>query len=154
MTRLLIATIQRHVAARYGVHPGALRSPRQDAQIVRSRHVAAYLARRMTGRSYGAIGRAFNRDAATVRHSCRVVEGRMDDPAVAAEIDGLLVEIASDPNAARLASNALEAAETAAEHLDVLRDELIAMRAARVAEIARLDDQIAAIDRLVPRARA
>ena len=151
-TRPLIVAIQRHVAAHYGVPPGALAAPRQDAHITRPRHVAAYLARRMTQRSYATIGRAFNRAPATVRASCRVVEERMDDPAVAAEIDGLLIEIASDPSAARLSASALESAKTAAEYLAALRDDLIVSRAALTGEVARLDNQIAAIDRLVPRA--
>jgi chromosomal replication initiator protein len=81
-----IEQVARAVAARFGVRLGDLRGDTRRPAIVAPRHLAIYLARALTGRSYQAIGTYFGRrDPATVRHACRATSDRLAaDPALAA----------------------------------------------------------------------
>jgi len=66
------------VANYYGVSEIDIVSARRTANVIRPRHVAMYLARRLTGKSYAQIGRAFgDRDHATVIHAVNRVTGEM-----------------------------------------------------------------------------
>lgn len=64
--------------------------------FARPRHVAMWLARRITGKSMPIIARTFNkRDHSAVLHACRVIENlRQRDRAIAARIDKLLEQLA------------------------------------------------------------
>lgn len=75
---ILIADIQRAVADRQHIGVSALKGQRGKVKIVRARHSAMYLARRLTRHSYKVIGRHFGgRDHATVIHGYRKVQERI-----------------------------------------------------------------------------
>jgi chromosomal replication initiator protein len=80
--------IARSVVERFGVRLSAVRGPGRQASIVEARHVAMHLARAHTGSSFAAIGAYFGgRDAATVRHACKVTAMRLSsDPTLAAAV--------------------------------------------------------------------
>lgn len=86
--RPTIEAVARAVAGRFGVSLRDLRSASRRSAIAGPRHLAIYLARRETGRSYAAIGAYFGRrDPATVRHSCAMAERRLaEDPALASAV--------------------------------------------------------------------
>lgn len=66
------------VAQRFGQSPDEVRSPKRHAALVRSRHVAMYLAKQLTSHSLAEIGRYFgNRDHSTVLHAVRKVTEQM-----------------------------------------------------------------------------
>lgn len=70
-----IKSIQRAVADRYGVEINDLLSVRREARVILPRHVAMYLAKKLTLKSLPEVGRAFaNRDHTTVLHAVRKVE--------------------------------------------------------------------------------
>ena len=93
--RPTIARIQDHVAAHYGIDAAEMRSERRTAAISWPRHVAMYLARRLTPHSSPVIGRHFGRrDHTTVLHGCRRVEAAMaEEPDISAEVEILRAEI-------------------------------------------------------------
>jgi chromosomal replication initiator protein len=73
-----IAHIQAAVCRRYNVGLADLLSDRREQAIVRPRHVAMWLARRLTRKSCAAIGRAFgNRDHTSIHSALARVEARM-----------------------------------------------------------------------------
>lgn len=72
--RIMVAEIQRHVAAYYGFPVDEMRSTRRGRLIARPRQVAMMLSKRFTPMSLPEIGRRFNRDHSTVIHACRQVE--------------------------------------------------------------------------------
>ncbi|MEM7072143.1 MAG: helix-turn-helix domain-containing protein, partial [Pseudomonadota bacterium] len=70
-----IAAIQRAVCAHYSVQLKDLLSARRSRAIVQPRHVAMYLARELTVRSFPEIGRMFgDRDHSTVYHAIKQIE--------------------------------------------------------------------------------
>lgn len=73
--RLQIADVIEAVAKRFGVEPEAMIGPRRTQPETTARQIAMRLCREMLGATYPAIGRAFNRDHATVIHACEVTEG-------------------------------------------------------------------------------
>ncbi|MCX7866801.1 MAG: chromosomal replication initiator protein DnaA [Limisphaera sp.] len=74
-----IDRIMKVVAERYDIRLSDMTSRRRPENIAFPRQVAMYLARRLTGLSYSAIGEAFGgRDHGTVLHACRLVKDRMD----------------------------------------------------------------------------
>ena len=77
MSNPTIAQIQHAVCERYGVGIADLLSDRREQRFVRPRHVAMWLARRLTRKSYAIIGRAFDRDHSTVQQSVRWLDGAM-----------------------------------------------------------------------------
>jgi chromosomal replication initiator protein len=85
--QVCIDEIARAVAGYFRVRLGDLRGVTRRRTVVAPRHLAIYLARTLTGRSYRAIGAYFGgRDAATVRHACRATVARLasDPPLLAA----------------------------------------------------------------------
>lgn len=74
-SNIRIAAIKRRVAARFRVTVGEIDGPRRVPHIVRPRHVAMYLARKLTFHSLPEIGGAFgNRDHTTVLAAVRHIE--------------------------------------------------------------------------------
>lgn len=73
---MLIADIQKRVAAHYGLPRRVMRSRSQYFAEAHPRQVAMYLAHRITRREKTVIGREFNRDHTTVLHAIRAVAAR------------------------------------------------------------------------------
>jgi Bacterial dnaA protein helix-turn-helix len=71
----MIADIRRAVAAHYGLTDADMVSHDRHRRLARPRQVAMYLARELTGKSYGDIARVFKRDHSTVIHAVK----RCDD---------------------------------------------------------------------------
>lgn len=70
-----IAPVLRSVSHMTGVSVERLKSERRTGEIVKARHIAFFVIRRFTGRSFPQIGKAFgDRDHTTVLHGCRRVE--------------------------------------------------------------------------------
>ncbi len=86
-----MAEIARAVCDRYGVSRIDLISDRRSKRIVGPRHVACYLAAKLSRKSTPSIGRAMGgRDHTTIMHALRSIEGRLqDNPELAAEINVL-----------------------------------------------------------------
>src|SRR5690348_6099451 len=73
-----IAQIRKAVAEMFGVPERHLLAPRRDHDAAHARHVAMYLAREITGETYGVIARAFKRgDHTTAILACRKIAGQI-----------------------------------------------------------------------------
>jgi chromosomal replication initiator protein len=83
---LSVELIAKAVAAQFHIRLRDLRSPSRRANLVLPRHLAMYLARQHSGRSFSAIGKYFGgRDPASIRHACRMAAIRIEaEPALAA----------------------------------------------------------------------
>jgi hypothetical protein len=86
-----IERIQASVAKFYGLAATDLLSARQFAKVVRPRHVAMYLCRTLTPRSFPEIGRLFgNRDHTTILHGVnKITRDMQSDERLASEIKTL-----------------------------------------------------------------
>lgn len=86
-----VEDIQLVVAKYYGTTRVEIRSNRRDAATVYARHVAMYLAKRLTQRSYPDIGRRFGgKDHTTVMSAIKRIEAqRLTDAKLVEEIDYL-----------------------------------------------------------------
>ena len=135
-----VATIQRRVAARYGVRANDLRSARRAVAVAWPRHVAMHLARELTMHSLPAIGRLFGgRDHSSVMYALRRVKDRMAcDQFEATVIRSLVHEISADLPWAK-------AAGTNGGRLDRLAA-LLERRTALKGDRDHLDREIAEID--------
>jgi chromosomal replication initiator protein len=75
---ILIRDIQRAISARHHIGVSALKGRRGKIKVVRARHTAMYLARRLTSHSFTTIGKHFgHRDHTTVLHGYRKVQERI-----------------------------------------------------------------------------
>jgi len=75
-----IRSIQDIVARHYGLSMTDIMAPRTDAPVVRARHVAMYIAKRMTTKSLPQIGSIFNRDHTCIMHAVKRIEAaRLED---------------------------------------------------------------------------
>lgn len=82
------------VAKYYKVKRSAIMSDRRPQHLVRARHMAMYLARELTNRSYPDIGQTFGRDHSTVNSACKkVAERKGTDPDLEAEYRSLVRDI-------------------------------------------------------------
>jgi chromosomal replication initiator protein len=90
-----IAAIQLAVSAAWGLDPSHLVAKWKAGPVVDARHVAMWLARRMTPLSLPAIGRLFGRrDHTTVLHAVRRIDQRMArDPHFADVVRGLAEQL-------------------------------------------------------------
>jgi chromosomal replication initiator protein len=71
--------IQQAVASKFNVSIGDLLGKRRTQNIALARHVAMYLCRKLTGRSYPEIGAVFGgRDHSTAIHACKKLEDCLD----------------------------------------------------------------------------
>ena len=75
MRRAAIRDITAHVARHYALRVADLRGPSRRKNIAAARALAMYVARKLTAKSYGAVGKYFGgRDHTTVLHGCRKTE--------------------------------------------------------------------------------
>jgi chromosomal replication initiator protein len=70
--------IQEAVARVLGVPQAEILSPRRTPRVARARQLAMYLCRELTPLSLAEVGRAFDRDHATVMHAVRAVSARIE----------------------------------------------------------------------------
>lgn len=93
-----VKQIIKAVADRYAVSTTHLLSPRRSSGLVHIRHVAFYLAVRMTGLSFAAIGRLFaDRDHTSIMHAFKKMEAaRAADRRLARELAALEATIAAE----------------------------------------------------------
>ena len=148
---MTIAAIQEHVGAYFGVPVVALIGCRRDELTVWPRHIAMYLARRLTGQSAAKIGRAFgDRDPTTVLYGVRRVEARLAAPHVAQAIGAIARAATRDERA--LIDERITA--LIRDMLPALRSQLVAARAPLAAVLERVDRQIAEVDRMIAEAKA
>ena len=87
--RITVDDIQKTVADHYGLKQSDLLCERRTRAVARPRHVAMYLAKQLTTRSYPDIGRRFGgRDHTTVLHAVKRIEAlKAEDPALAADVE-------------------------------------------------------------------
>ncbi len=95
---LSIREIVDTVSKYYGVSVPDIISRRRTANVIRPRHVAMYLSRELTIKSFPEIGRAMaKRDHTTVLHAWAVTKTRMEsDPELASEVSTLRAELCGD----------------------------------------------------------
>jgi chromosomal replication initiator protein len=95
-----IEHIQKAVCLHFHCSVVDMCSPRRMGGLVRPRHIAMYLARKLTIRSLPEIGRLFGgRDHTTVLHAVRRIEKlRAEDPAVDEQIKTVEALFASPTN--------------------------------------------------------
>jgi hypothetical protein len=86
-----IKEIQRVVAQHFGVRVKDIIASRRQADIIRPRHVAMYLARMLTLRSMSEIGNRFGgRDHTTIMHAVKKIEAQCEtDDELFAAVDRL-----------------------------------------------------------------
>jgi chromosomal replication initiator protein len=89
--RITVDEIQKVVAEHYSLKQADLLCEKRTRAIARPRHVAMYLAKQLTTRSYPDIGRRFGgRDHTTVLHAVKRIDAlKLDDPALAADLETL-----------------------------------------------------------------
>jgi chromosomal replication initiator protein len=88
--RILVADVQRAVAARFGLTQEELTGRCHCRAHSHPRQLAMYLSKQLTGQSNLAISRRFDRDPTTTTFARRqVTRRRADDPA----LDAIIVEI-------------------------------------------------------------
>ncbi|HZS57609.1 MAG TPA: helix-turn-helix domain-containing protein [Bryobacteraceae bacterium] len=71
---LSIKQIKRAVAAYYWIPLADIESKERHKKIVRARRIAMYLAKELTGLTYPAIARRFDRRSTTVLRGIRIIE--------------------------------------------------------------------------------
>jgi hypothetical protein len=87
--RQTIARVRKEVSLRYGITEEELCSAQRNAKIVLARHIAMYVAKKITGKSLPEIGRLFGgKDHTTILNAVRRIQHLVDtNPAFAAEIE-------------------------------------------------------------------
>lgn len=88
---ILIAQVMIATCEYYGLSPEELVCRTREGEVVRARQVAMYVARKMTGRSYPAIGRQIGGfDHSVVHHAFRKIEGLLGtNPEVRTDVDSI-----------------------------------------------------------------
>ncbi len=77
--QVTIDDIQQRVADEFDIRVADMTGRRRTAHVARSRQIAMYLSRKLTGRSLQDIGAAFGgRDHGTVIHAARTIERKME----------------------------------------------------------------------------
>lgn len=93
-----VQSIKRFVCKEYDITINDIDSARRSPSLVIPRHIAMYLVKEFTKKSYPEIGRRFGgKDHTSVLHACRNIEKRMaQDQVFACEIAGLKERLESD----------------------------------------------------------
>lgn len=94
-----VPRIVRTAARCHGLPASALMGSGRSRSVVQARNLAMYLARQLTGSSFGTIGASFgHRDHTTVMRGVRAIESRLaEDAAFAADVERLLASAGSPP---------------------------------------------------------
>ena len=71
---ILINRVIQRVANKYGIAVDDIRSKKKTNDIATARHIAIYIVRKLTSKSFQDIGDIFNRDRTSVMYSCEKVE--------------------------------------------------------------------------------
>jgi hypothetical protein len=89
--RLKVEHVQRATAQHFGISRSEMLSPGRAHSLSRPRHVAMYLAKTLTTKSYAEIGRCFgDRNHTTVLHAVRRIEDLFaHDAELAASVDDI-----------------------------------------------------------------
>jgi chromosomal replication initiator protein len=91
---ILIERIINKVSSHYGVSVEDLKSKKKTAAISNARHVACYIIRSLTDKSFKEIGFIFSRDHTSVMHSCETVKMNIKTVKnIDSEIKSLIKEI-------------------------------------------------------------
>lgn len=78
----------------YGVTAALINGAPRYREVVRARHIAMYIAKKVTGLSYPSLGREFNRDHSTILHGVKQVEERLGrEPKLVTEIETIKARI-------------------------------------------------------------
>jgi chromosomal replication initiator protein len=88
---LNVETIQKEVAAYFGIKVADLKSPKRHKAVARPRQVAMFLCRKLIGASFPEIGQRFGgKDHSTVISACRKIEGLVEkDLSIRTAVDTL-----------------------------------------------------------------
>lgn len=70
--------IKAATAHHYGFKVSDIMGKRKTMSLSRARHVAMYLCKKHTGKSYAEIGRIFNRDHSSVMYGCERIRARIE----------------------------------------------------------------------------
>lgn len=73
-TDILVERILKEVSKHYNLPEEALKSKRKTNNVANARHIAVYIIKKLTDKSYQDIGDIFNRDRTTIMASCNKVE--------------------------------------------------------------------------------
>lgn len=94
-----IKAVADFVCARFAVSETDLISERRDGQLVRVRHIAIWLAVKVTGKSLPAIGRSFRRDHTTILYAKRRIEQKIATDAGFAAVAAQMLQmvVAEEP---------------------------------------------------------
>lgn len=86
-----VASIRRLVCREYQLTEAEMNSGQRGNKVIRPRHIAIYLATRLTTNSLPALGRLFGgRDHTTIMHARdRITAKRLVDPSLDAELAGM-----------------------------------------------------------------
>jgi chromosomal replication initiator protein len=79
--KLDIDTVQRHIAETFHIRLADLKSKKRTQHLAFCRQVAMYLCRKITDRSFPAIGAGFGRDHSTVIHAYNLIAQRVNGDA-------------------------------------------------------------------------
>ena len=74
---ILIERIINKVSSHYGVAIEDMKSKKKTSAISNARHVASYIIRELTDKSFKEVGLIFSRDHTSVMHSCETVKTQM-----------------------------------------------------------------------------
>jgi Bacterial dnaA protein helix-turn-helix len=93
--RVGIAEIKATVCRYYGLAPADIASRSRPRDVVRARRIAIYLARRLTGKSFRVLARAFgDHSHPSIIRACRVIERlRSADAHCEADLQALVTEL-------------------------------------------------------------
>lgn len=96
---LSIERIQQVVSEHFGVEVKEVVAKKRDRRVVLPRQIAMYIARKMLGESFAAIGSRFSgRDHSTTLHAVRVIEDRLgSDPQVRRLVGVLEAKLSGGP---------------------------------------------------------
>jgi len=105
-----LGRIIRAAARHHDVTTAAILGPSRGRTVAAARSLAMYLARRLTGRSFQAIGRACGgRDHTTALHGVRTCGARLArDPALAADVERLTAVLGGQSRAANPRRSAVD----------------------------------------------